>query len=75
MEVSGVAAAASSPGVRLATVNVHKGDRIGHIVDDASRDQIGFVRASAQTPQEALRRARAARDRVEVRTTKTLQSS
>ncbi|MFP4172309.1 MAG: ATP-grasp domain-containing protein [Candidatus Hydrogenedentota bacterium] len=50
------------PGVRDLAVGVKPGDQLGPAVDCVGRDRIGYVLTEGETADEAIQRARAARD-------------
>jgi len=54
------------PGVRAVEVFVQPGDVVGHIVDEATRDRIGYVLATAETAAAALAAADSACDRCRI---------
>ncbi len=70
--VKGVDRARQYPGVRHVEIAVRAGDTLGHVVDQASRDRIGYVMADGTAPREAIDAARNAAGLIEVVTRTTL---
>jgi len=65
-EIRGVERARALPGVEDLVVSVKPGEVLGHVVDCVTRDRIGYVLAAGDSAEEAIARAKAARDAVEV---------
>ena len=59
-EIAGVEEARALPGVETLTINTNIGDKLGHVVDCRSRDQIGYAVASGNTATEAAATAQQA---------------
>ena len=66
--VEGLEAARALPGVAHAEAAARHGATLGHVVDEASRDRIGYVVATAASPETAETRATAACEAIELRT-------
>jgi biotin carboxylase len=71
--IEGLNGARDMPGVREVSIAVQPGDVLGHVVDCATRDRIGYVLATGETAEEAVRNAKAARDAVHVITRPTYE--
>lgn len=68
--ITGIEEARASEGVFDIVMKVKPGDCLGHIIDCATRDKIGFVMTEADTPDRAAELARAAAAKIEVHTTR-----
>ena len=55
--VEGMEVAQAVDGLEAMVIQVHPGDRIGHVLDIQSRDALGYVVATGSSPQEARTRA------------------
>ncbi len=64
--VEGLAVARCMPGVLTVSVRAQEGDIVGHAMDAAARDRIGFLAFTADSPDAALRGTRAARDAIRI---------
>ena len=64
--VEGCGEARRMPGVRDVVIGVKPGDELGPAVDCVARDRIGYVLTEGATADEAIQRARAARDHCHV---------
>lgn len=65
-EVRGVEEARALPGVVDLVVSVTPGETLGHVVDCVTRDRIGYVLATGEDAEDAVRRAKAAVKAVEI---------
>ncbi|MDX9972228.1 MAG: ATP-grasp domain-containing protein [FCB group bacterium] len=74
-QVLGAGQARAMPGVEEVELRVQPGDVLGHVVDCVTRDRIGRVLATADTAEEAVCIAKAARDTVHVVTRPTYEQT
>lgn len=71
-DIIGVENARAMDGIFDVVMTVREGDTLGHIIDCATRDAIGYVMAEAETPQDTVAIAKAARDAITVVTNPVL---
>ena len=64
--IEGCEEARRMPGVRDLVIGVQPGDKLGPAVDCVARDRIGYVLTEGETADEAIQRARAARDQCHI---------
>lgn len=65
-DISHTREALAMEGVHSLQITVQPGDTVGHIVDEASRDKLGYVVAVRPTRSEAVELSEAARDCIEI---------
>lgn len=70
--IEGESKAAAMPGIVGVHVAAAPGTILSHVIDEASRDRLGFVVAKGDTAEQALQRAREAANSVTIRTTSML---
>ncbi|MCP4641242.1 MAG: ATP-grasp domain-containing protein [bacterium] len=70
-EIAGEDEARAVPGVEDVVVTVTVGTTLGHVVDCASRDAVGYVMASGDNAQEAIETATRAAEAIQLTTTQT----
>jgi hypothetical protein len=66
--VHGIDKAQAVPGVARVKVNAAVGTVLGHQVDGPSRDAVGYIVATARSPQRALEKAQYASEYVRFET-------
>jgi len=66
--IEGLDAALASDGVIYVSIAARVGETVGHVIDKASRDRLGYVLARAESAREAEAVARAARAMIRIRT-------
>ncbi|HNR29849.1 MAG TPA: hypothetical protein PKI11_03070 [Candidatus Hydrogenedentes bacterium] len=70
--ISGVEQARNAPGVRKATLAAAPGHALGHVVDEESRDRIGYVLAVGARREDALAHAAEAVALIRIATRQTV---
>ncbi|MBI4557596.1 MAG: ATP-grasp domain-containing protein [Candidatus Hydrogenedentes bacterium] len=71
--LQGVAAARSLPGVHAVHLAVTLGDILGHVVDEFTRDQLGYVVACGESGEAARQIASQAKNAIQIVTRPTLE--